>query len=338
MAVVPAKAKPRVEEPSKGAGWLLSGLTLLATVPALVGIGTGDLPQMVRNHPIWSLLAIVCVVLGVGCGFLAGYVFTNPSTEKDLLKAGLVLVSVGLIAIAVAGVRTWRDQPEPTVSAQPTLAPTGTKLTIGVKANGIKAKDDLTVLVQPLTRRRTASGTRLEIRPPLLGASLGATRTGDVDYSTDVTVPPGDFTDIEVRAWVGERPKHCYTEGSKSGCVTVALVRAPERPQLSVDWKDPADRRKGLIVKTSARDIPGNALALRVQGRVGKAVRTIASANLAPDALGSVDRSLTVPIDQSFSSVCVVASTTQAEPRCPPSPANPTTAWASLRAPRVQGG
>lgn len=338
MVSVPQEARPKVETQNKGTGWLLGGLGLVGTIPALVGIGTGELPQMVRNHSEFTLIALGCVIVAVACGFTAGYVISgNAKRERRWLGAGLLFMVVGLSSAVVAGVLTWLDQPEPSVTAVAVPSEEGTKVRLTVKAHGVQAEDDATVRVHPLIRHSAAGHEdEFDLLPAVHAVSVGPSSSGDIDYSTEISLPPGKATDVEVRAWIGEAAAHCYVRGGKTGCVTVALNRNPEPPQLSTDWKDPTDGGKGLTITVSARDISGRRLTLYVEGRAARNRRLrLAHARWAPDARGTAQRSLTIPIDAAVSRVCVVASTSQASPLCPPRE-DAASAWIKLRAPRAR--
>jgi hypothetical protein len=138
---------------------------------------------------------------------------------------------------------------------------------------------------------------------------------------------PGPFTDVEVKAWVGAKAVDCYGSVSGTGCATVHIVRTPEAPQLAVAWKNPPKRDNGLSITLDAHDIPGQRAALRVVD--AQRHKTILNAHWAPDANGGLAQSITVAVPRASTLLCVVASTTDVAPGCPPRTSDGT-AWLQL--------
>jgi hypothetical protein len=241
------------------------------------------------------------------------------------LYVGLVVLGTGLVMTVYAGVMTWGDRPQPSITITPKR---GALVTVTVRASGLRSRDHLVVRVEQLSRTGTAG-------QELYGASLGPDASGDVEETVDVPLPAGDFDDIGARAWVGDEPNDCYRDETSTGCVRVHVSRTQERPQLAVDWETFV-RAPRVLVRLKAHNLPqrpSRSMTLRVYGLVaGQPPRVLAEWSLAPDADGSFDRRLSVVVGHAFSDVCIVASTTTREPVCP-APVEDGTVWTRLAVP-----
>jgi hypothetical protein len=89
-------------------------------------------------------------------------------------------------------------------------------------------------------------------------------------------------------------------------------------------------------VRLKARNLPqrpSRSMALRVYGlATGQPPRNLAEWMLAPDANGVFDRRLSLVVGRAFSDVCIVASITRREPKCPPA-VEDGTVWSRLAVP-----
>lgn len=326
-----------VGKESKGAAGIL-----LAALPALGGLFaalavTGDVTgRMARNHPVASLGAFGCATLAVFLGAFAAYGLAEGSRyERRGLQAGLAALGLALLLGVYAGVRTWGDRTEPSITVTPR---SGSVVTVSVRGSGLRSSDHLVVEVEQLVRR-AGSGSGLAWAPgeQLYGASLGPNAEGEVKHTVDVTLPAGDFDDLGARAWVGAEPKPCYARGNTTGCVRVHIPRPQERPQLAATWETYVKAPR-LAIRLKARNLavhPALAMRLRVYGLLGAERRPLAEWSLAPDADGRFDRKLSVVVGRSFSDVCVVATLASADPGCPATPADGTV-WAMLAVPPVK--
>ena len=313
---------------------------LLAALPALGALLTalaitGDLVgRMARNHPVASFAAFGCAALAVFLGAVAAFgLRENSPEERRVLHLGLVLLGAGLVFTVYAGVTTWGDRPQPSITVTPKR---GSIVAVSVRGIGLRSSDHMVVEVEQLLRVTDRQG-RHSWRPgqPLYGASLGPDSSGEVEQTVDLPLPAGDFDDLGARAWVGDEPTPCYTNGNTTGCVRVHIPRPPERPQLSVDWETFV-RAPRLLIRLKARNLPqrpARSMTLRVYGiAVGQPLRNLAEWSLAPDADGVFDRRLSVVVGHAFSDVCVVASISTREPACPP-PVERGTVWTQLAVP-----
>jgi len=313
---------------------------LLAALPALGALLTalaitGDLVgRMARNHPVASFAAFGCAALAVFLGAVAAFGLRKDSSEeRRVLYVGLVVLGAGLVFTVYAGVKTWGDRPQPSITVTPKR---GSIVAVSVRGIGLRSSEHMVVEVEQLLRVTDRQG-RHSWRPgqPLYGASLGPDGSGEVEQTVDLPVPAGDFDDLGARAWVGDEPRPCYTNGNTTGCVRVHIPRPPERPQLAVDWETFV-RAPRVLIRLKARNLPqrpARSMILRVYGiAVGQPLRNLAEWSLAPDADGVFDRRLTVVVGHAFSDVCVVASISTREPTCPP-PAEHGTVWTQLAVP-----
>jgi len=305
---------------------------LLAALPALGALLTalaitGDLVgRMARNHPWATFGAFGCAALAVFLGAIAAFALRAGSEgERRVLHAGLGVLGTALVFTVFAGVRTWGDRPQPSITITPR---NGARVTVSVEATGLRSTDHLVVQVEQLGRAGQPG-------QELYGASLGPNASGDVKQTMDVPLPAGDFDDIGAKAWVGDEPRDCYRRGNSTGCVRVHVSRLQEQPQLSVDWETFV-RAPRVLIRLKARNLPrrpSRSMALRVYGLVpGQPGRVLAEWELAPDADGSFDRRLSVVVGHAYSDVCIVASTTRREPVCP-APVEDGTVWTQLAVP-----
>jgi hypothetical protein len=308
---------------------------LLAALPALGALLTalaitGDLVgRMARNHPSATFASFGCAAIAVFLGAVAAFgLRENSDAERRVLHVGLAVLGIGLVLTVYAGVRTWGDRPQPSVTITPKR---GSLVTVSVKESGLRSSDHLLVRVEQLGRTGTPG-------QELFGASFGPDASGDVDQSIDVPLPAGDFDDVGARAWVGDEPKDCYRKGNSTGCVRVHVSRPQERPQLAVDWETFV-RAPRVVVRLKARNLPqrpSRSMTLRVYGLVpGHPARVLAEWSLAPDVDGMFDRRLSVVVGHAFSDICVVASTTTRESVCP-APVEDGTVWTQLAVPSAQ--
>lgn len=313
---------------------------LLAALPALGALLTalaitGDLVgRMARNHPVASFAAFGCAALAVFLGAVAAFGLRKDSSEeRRVLYVGLAVLGAGLVFTVYAGVETWGDRPQPSITVTPKR---GSIVAVSVRGIGLRSSDHMVVEVEQLLRVTDRQG-RNSWRPgqPLYGASLGPDGSGEIEQTVDLPLPAGDFDDLGARAWIGDEPRPCYTSGNTTGCVRVHIPRPPERPQLAVDWETFV-RAPRVLIRLKARNLPqrpAHSMTLRVYGiAVGQPLRNLAEWSLAPDADGVFDRRLSVVVGHAFSDVCVVASISTRDPTCPP-PAERGTVWMQLAVP-----
>ena len=320
-----ARFLPVGKDAQGAARFLLAALPALGALLTALAI-TGDLVgRMARNHPWATFAAFGCAALAVFLGAIAAFALREGSgLERRVLYTGLVILGAGLVSTVYAGVRTWGDRPQPSISVAPK---TGSVVTVAVRGTGLRSNDHLVVEVEQLLHGRPGQ--------QLYAASLGPDKGGDVAQTIDVPLPAGDFDDVGARAWVGDEPRDCYRKGNSTGCVRVHVSRPQERPQLAVIWETFV-RSPRISIRLRARNLPqqpSRSMTLRVYGFVpGSASRVLAQWTLAPDADGIFDRRLSVVVGRTFSDVCIVASTTTRTPLCPAA-VDDGTVWTQLAVP-----
>jgi hypothetical protein len=329
-----AKFLPVGKDSKTAARFLLAALPALGALLTALAITGDSIGRMARNHPGASFGAFGCAALAVFLGAIAAFGLPEDSrAERGALSAGLVLLGGALAFGVYAGVHSWGDRAQPSITLSPKP---GSKVAVAVRGIGLRSSDHLVVEVEQLLRVPDDQG-RLTWKAgqPLYGASLGPDGDGEIEHTVDLSLPAGDFDDVGARAWVGDEPSPCYTRGNTTGCVRVHIARPQERPQLAVVWETFV-RAPRLLVRLKARNLPQRpprTMALRVYGLLaGHPPRTLAAWLLAPDSEGVFDRRLAVVVGRTFSDVCVVASSSTRGPACPP-PADDATVWARLAVP-----
>jgi hypothetical protein len=315
MAMVPEAARPTVNADNKPTGWLVGALTTFGLLLSAVGIGTGDVPRMLRNEAPWAIATFSLVIAASICAASAGWLTTDDTKERWWLRASAGLLALAALAALATGIASARERPEPTLTAQILTDQQGhSALHFEVKDSGLQVSDKMTVLVSPLVASGSAAARRYVALPALYGASLGPDSSGSVDHSGNVPVPPAPITDIEVQAWIGERPTSCYARTTTTGCTTLHITRQSEEPQLTLAWHDAAHSAAGLGISLSAHDIAGKLAVLRIVD--AESHRTLLSASWPPNATGSVVQSITAIIPRSTHRLCVAASSADMSPAC----------------------
>ena len=332
------RASPRLfpigKDVKGAAGFLLAALPALGALLTALAITGDTIGQMARNHPVATTAAFGLASLAVFFGALAAFGLRDDSpAERAVVYGGLVSLGAALVIGVYAGVETWGDRAQPSITLRPKPGPA---VAVSVTGSGLRASDHIVVEVEQLVRV-TGDDGKVTWKPgqPLYGASLGPDGDGTIAHTVDLAVPAGDFDDVGARAWVGDEPVPCYTRGNTTGCVRIHVPRPQERPQLSVVWETFV-RAPRLLIRLKARNLPQRParwMTLRVYGvTAAQPRRTLAEWSLAPDADGVFDRRVAVVVGHAFSDVCVVASSSTREPDCPP-PVEDGTVWARLAVP-----
>jgi hypothetical protein len=318
------------------AGFLLAAIPALGAVLTGLAITGSLVGRMARDHPLATYGAFGLAVIAIFAGALAAFALRNGSSEETAaVYSGLVLVVASLLFGVYAGVETWGDRAQPSITLTPKA---GKTVAVTVRGAGLRSSDHIVVEVEQLLRAPTDSG-RLTWKPgqPLYGASLGPDADGRIQYSVDIPIPAGDYDDLGARAWVGDEPRPCYATGNTTGCVRVHVPRPQERPQLAVSWETFV-RAPRLLVHLTAKNLPqrpSRSMTLRVYGLApDQSRRTLAEWSLAPNADGEFDRRLAVVVGHAYTDVCVVASTSTGAPDCP-APPDEGTVWSQLAVPVV---
>src|SRR5262245_34887434 len=197
-----------------GARFLLAALPALGAVLTALAI-TGDLVgRMARNHTLASFGAFGAAAVAVFLGALAAFGLREGSNaERRVVYAGLAALGASLLFSVYAGVSTWGDRPQPSITPEK-----GASVAISVRGVGLRSNDHIIVEAEQPGRVADAAGRRTWTPGmPLYGASLGPDSSGDVRQTVDLRLPPGDFDDLGARAWIGDEPKPCYARGNTTG-------------------------------------------------------------------------------------------------------------------------
>ena len=328
---------PIGKEAKGAAGFLLAALPALGALLTALAISGDLIGRMARNHPLASFGAFGCAAIAVFLGAVAAYGLQEGShEERGVVVAGILVLGGALVFGVYAGVATWGDRAQPSITVTPK---SGSLVAVSVHGIGLRSTDHIVVEVEQLLHTSGGAGHESwEPGQPLYGASLGPNGSGEIDQTVNLALPAGDFDDVGARAWVGDEPRPCYTRGNTTGCVRVHVPRPQERPQLSVVWETFV-RAPRLLVRLRARNLPqrpARSMTLRVFGiAAGQPRRNLAEWSLAPNAGGEFDRSLAVVVGRAYSDVCVVASISTRDPECP-APVEDGTVWTQLAVPAAQ--
>jgi hypothetical protein len=322
---------PVGKDAAGAARFLLAALPALGALLTALAI-TGDLVgRMARNHPHATFAAFGSAAVAVFLGAVAAFGFKAGSeAERRILYSGLVVLGCSLVFAVYAGVATWGDRPLPSIA----VTPKGSTVSVSVRDSGLRSSDHVVLEVEQLVR----SNANWKSGRPLYGASLGPDAAGEVNQTVDLHLPAGEFDDLGARAWVGDEPRKCYGRGNTTGCVRVHIPHPQERPQLAASWETFV-RAPRLLVALKARNLaqrPPRSIVLRVYGIAPDGlVRNLAEWSLAPDADGVFNRRVAIVVGHAFSDVCVVATTSTADPHCPPTD-DVATVWLRLAVPPLQ--
>jgi hypothetical protein len=324
---------PVGKDAKSAAGFLLAALPALGALLTALAMSGDLIGRMARNHPTASFGAFGCAALAVFLGAVAAFGLKEGSKEERVtLYVGVVVLGTSLIFGVFAGIRTWGDRMQPSITVTPKSA---SLVTVSVRGIGLKSSDHLVLEVEQLLR---VAGKSWKPGQPLYGASLGPNTGGEINHTVNLPLPAGDFDDLGARAWVGDEPRPCYTRGNTTGCVRVHIPRPQERPQLSAVWETFV-RAPRLLVRLHARNLPqrpARSMTLRVYGIApDQTRRKLAEWSLAPDGDGEFDRRVSVVVGRAFTDVCVVASISSREPACPAQIDNDTV-WLQLAVPPME--
>src|SRR6185437_8704357 len=189
------------------ARFLLAALPALGALLTALAITGNLVGRMARNHPWATSGAFGCAALAVFLGAVAAFGLREGSdAERRVLHLGLAVLGTGLVLTVFAGVRTWGDRPQPSITITQKRA---SLVSVAVHGSGLRSSDHLVVEVEQLVGGRPGQ--------ELYGASLGPDASGDVDETVDVPLPAGDVDDVGARAWVGDEPKDCYRREHSTG-------------------------------------------------------------------------------------------------------------------------
>jgi len=300
---------------------LLAGLTTLGAVYTTLGV-TDVLGQMARDHELVFGIAAVCAVLAVMSGVIGGYV--PAGAEGVFFVAGLVLLTISLVFAAIGATLVWGDDERPRIDAHVVQADGKPKLDLSIDVDSLSFKDHLSVLVEPLDLVKGEYAARRAIYT----ARIGPSSDGKAAVKTQIALPPGHYVAVNLRAWLNDdQPPSCTHPKGKTGCLFLRVARLPGRPQLTASLT--ADRG-AVVVGIAAADNTRQTIHVRVLAHTSRK-RELARLVLAPDASGTLDRKLEVPLPKLAQSVCIAASAHRERPKCPPKAAETDTTWIRVK-------
>lgn len=311
---LPNAAKPEIKsEADKPVGWLVGAVATVALLLSAVGIGTGDVPRVLRDAPIPASIMFVLVIWGSIDAVRAGWLTNQEDKEHRLLRSSTRLLAGAALAALATGIFSALDRPDPSITANISTDQKGRMmLHFEVKDSSLTSSNRMTIKVKALAADNSATSTT-----PLYTAALGPDSSGAVDHRGEVQVPPAPANDVEVQAGVGS-PNSCYGKGkpkaSGPGCVRVHITRSVERPQLTIAWRNRRHSGAGLFIQLSAHDVAGRQLALRVVD--ANTFRRLLLASWPARANGTVVKAVTAVVPAKTRRLCVAASTTRARPNC----------------------
>ncbi|HEV7527316.1 MAG TPA: hypothetical protein VGO29_00275 [Solirubrobacteraceae bacterium] len=317
MSKLPEAAKPAVGASDRSIGWLVGAVSTVALLFGAVGIGTGDVPLVLRNHPVLAGTMFVLVILGSLLAAAVGWIIHNPRVEHWLLLVSAAFLAAAAIAALWTGIESAVERASPGITTSISDVRGVKALRFDIKDSGLKSSDKLTIKVQALTAILNPKTKKSEIVPAALyAATVGPNSAGNVDQAGTLAVPPAPANDLEVQAWVGKK-ESCYGRHlTGPGCATVHITRSFEKPQLTVAWRNHRHSGAGLFIHVSAHDVAEHRIVLRVVD--AKTFRRLLIASWPPTASGTISKAVTAIVPASTRRVCVAASAVRARPNCSP--------------------
>jgi hypothetical protein len=137
--------------------------------------------------------------------------------ERGVVAAGILVLGGALVFGVYAGVATWGDRAQPSITVTPK---SGSLVAVSVHGIGLRSTDHIVVEVEQLLHTSGAAGHESwEPGQPLYGASLGPNSSGEIDQTVNLALPAGAST----------------TSAHVPGSVTspVRVTRAATRPAAS---------------------------------------------------------------------------------------------------------
>src|SRR5256885_13250045 len=150
------------------AGCLLAAIPALGAVLTGLAITGGLVGHMARDHPLASCGAFGLAVLAIFAGGVAAFALREGSTQEQVaIYAGLGLVAASLLFGVYAGVQTWGDRAQPSITVAPKP---GQIVAVTVRGAGLRSSDHIVVEVEQLLRATNdAGGLTWKTGQPLYG-------------------------------------------------------------------------------------------------------------------------------------------------------------------------
>src|SRR3954471_6890795 len=148
-AVMP-RFLPIGKEAKGAAGFLLAALPALGALLTALAISGDLIGRMARNHPVASFGAFGSAALAVFLGAIAAYGLEEGSRqERSVISVGILVLGAALVFGVYAGVATWGDRAQPSITVTPK---SGSLVAVSVHGIGLRSSDHLVVEVEQLLR------------------------------------------------------------------------------------------------------------------------------------------------------------------------------------------
>jgi hypothetical protein len=300
----------------KVALWLTGGFSLVTTVLTVLGATGVGLQRLLLNHTYLALVAFLLMAVGIAAAIVAYVGHWDTKPERGILLFGSLAFGGGLILAVGLAVVSPSDQSRPAVSAQFKRDPDqGLILVVTVKGEQLPATATGFTVVDGLS-----IGPGKGTVERLYLSHTGPNFEGKIERALEVPIPPGKFDEVAV-LFTTEKPggRVCEPMNVREGCLRLRVPEMASRPGLTARWETPPSDPPFLSVTTRALGLAeSQSVHVRVFGIGGKG-RTLLSAVLSPNSLGTVDSGeIRVPISASQRAVCVMALVTE-EGTGPPS-------------------
>lgn len=126
-------------------------MTTFGLLLGAVGIGTGDVPRVLRNETLPAAITFSLVILASISVAGAGWLTTNPAVESVLLRLGAGALAVAALTTLWTGIESASEQPEPALTAQIVTDQHGNDVVhFDVKDSGLRSGEKMTVLIRAL--------------------------------------------------------------------------------------------------------------------------------------------------------------------------------------------
>ncbi len=141
---------PIGKEAKGAAGFLLAALPALGALLTALAISGDLIGRMARNHPLASFGAFGSAAIAVFLGAVAAYGLPEGSREeRGVLSLGILVLGAALVFGVYAGVATWGDRAQPSITVTPK---SGSLVAVSVRGIGLRSSDHLVVEVEQLLR------------------------------------------------------------------------------------------------------------------------------------------------------------------------------------------
>ena len=223
---------PIGKEAKGAAGFLLAALPALGALLTALAISGDLIGRMARNHPLASFGAFGSAAVAVFLGAIAAYGLQEGSREeRGVLSVGILVLGAALVFGVYAGVETWGDRAQPSITVTPK---SGSLVAVSVRGIGLRSSDHIVVEVEQLLRGADRQG-RPTWQPgqPLYGASIGPNGSGEIEHTVSLSLPAGaSTTSARARGWATSPAlvTRTGTQPAASACTSPARRSGPNSP------------------------------------------------------------------------------------------------------------